>query len=652
MVFCLLLLAMVGIVGFFQFVQGFFSATISAILCLIAATVALGWYEQAALLFNAKMPEQAASISLVVIFAAAYFLPRLVIDSFVPGNVRVPFIVEKVGAGVMGLIAGLIATGIVAIAGEALPFGQTVGMYARFATADQTGEYAGQNGVLQDTKTFDVLTGEKFDPNDPTKARVWFAMDDLTVGLANKVTSETGSLANDRPLAAVHPDLIDEYYGQRLGIQVGAKHTAVNTDQIQPVTVKDVYTPPRPVPQVDGEITTMRNGAPPPPATVTADGDQIVLVVRMGFTGKYLADDADGIMRYSAGSFRLVTGEPDNGAPMQNYYPVATLDTRGTAVACRADDFLLSELSTPRTIDFVFVVDRDHVMSGDETKPPFHLPSGAFVEFKRYGVVDLSGKQVEFGPPPNSDKTPVIRKPAVDAILAKTDGLWTGAAPVVENSGSASAAGTSSQAGGNETPEAGPAASDHPLGDSGLSYVEIRASNKLAVPISCGTGNDSGPVQLSNGVGGELAGRKWALLAVSTDTPAKSLSEPQTDDVSELAVDPNNTLVQVQCTAPVSGSGSQMWAWGSRVSDFALADATGHTYPVIGVWATVQRSAEQYFVANYKNTDEKDHLQPIATQKGRPVNVWLAFEVPSGTPIAEIRFSAKTAVDNLNFKTP
>ena len=429
MIFSLVLVALCGVVAFFQYVQGFFSATISAILAMIAATVAMGWYEQVApLLFNAKIYDQAASVSLVVIFAAVYILPRLLIDSFVPGNVRVPFIVEKIGAGAMGLIVGLVSTGIVAVAADALPFGPTVGMYARFGTTDQKDpQYGGPSGQMLDTHNYDVFTGDKLDPDDPSKSHIWFGQDDLVVSLARKASGEDGSLAYDHSLATVHPDLLDEYYGQRLGIQPGAKHSAVNTDQSQQVTVKGIYTPPRPIPQVDGEPMSMRiSGSQPPPATVAADGDQIVVVVRLNFVGKDLADDTDNLLRYSAGAIRLVAGEPESGAAFKNYYPVATLDTRGTAVACRPDDFLLSDLGGARTIDFVFVVDRDHVMSGDENKPPFHLPPGTFVEFKRYAVCDLSGQIVQFGPPPNPDKTPVIRKPAVDLVLAKTDGLWTG----------------------------------------------------------------------------------------------------------------------------------------------------------------------------------------------------------------------------------
>jgi hypothetical protein len=155
-------------------------------------------------------------------------------------------------------------------------------------------------------------------------------------------------------------------------------------------------------------------------------------------------------------------------------------------------------------------------------------------------------------------------------------------------------------------------------------------------------------VQLPNGVGGELVRRQWQTLTVNTDTPMKKLGAGD-DNVQELAVDPNMVLVQVECTPPVSGAASDVWAWGKRVSDFALADATGKTFKCVGAWATVQRSAQHYLVVNYMDFDDQNHLQPLTVDKGRPVEVWLAFEVPAGTPIAEIRFSASTVLDNLNF---
>jgi hypothetical protein len=658
MVFSLLLFALVGIIAFFQYVQGFFSATISAILATVAAMVAMGWYEQVApLLFNAKVYEQAAAISLVVIFAVTYIVPRLIIDVLVPGNVRVPFIVEKVGAGLMGLIAALMATGIVAIAADALPFGPTVGMYSRFGVMDDKDKtYQAVNGPMQDTTAFDVFTGDKLSPDDPSLSHVWLRQDDLVAGLVRKVSADTGSLSNQHPFDSVHPDLLDELYGQRLGIQIGAKHVAVNTEQAQPVTVKGVYTPPRPIPQVDGEPTSMRpSGFTPPPPTVTTEADQIVLVVRMGFAGKELADEADGLMRYSAGAVRLVLGAPESGVEFKDYYPVATLDARGVAVAARPDDFLLSDLGSPRTVDFVFVVDRDHAMTGEENKPPFHLPNGSFVAFKRYGVVDLSGKQVEFGPPPNPDKTPVIRKTQIDTLLNKTDGIWTGASPVGEGGsggGAAAASGDNAQAGAGGQPENGAqAGGEHPVGDSGLSYVDIRSSAQLPVPVSCRNGDSDTNVSIPDtGVTGVLTHRQWSQLDITMTAPVETLGQPPSDVVQQLAVDPNTTLVQVECSAPVSGSLNSMWSWRSHLGDFALADATGKTYSCVGVWATAQKGASHYFVANYKNFDDRNHLAALPVPKGRPVNVWLAFQVPSGTPIAELRYSANTAVGDLNFK--
>jgi hypothetical protein len=627
MIFSAILFAVFAIVAFFHYTQGFFSATISAILVAIAAVVALGWYEQAApLLFNIKFYDQAASISLVVIFAVTYFVPRLICDSVIPGNVRVPFIVDKVGAAAMGIIAGLLSSGVVAIAADALPFGPTIGMYSRFDVTDKAGQYMGRSGQMQDTTLNDVVTADKLDPDNAD--HIWLRQDDLVAGLERQVTG-AGSLGTDQSFANVHPDLLDELYGQRLGIQIGANHSAVTTPQNHGVNVQGVFMPQRPLPQIDGENSQMGDREAVS-RTVKADPDQIVLVVRMSVNAKLFADSSDNMLRFSAGAVRLVAGQPDNGAPMKDYYPVATLNGTGVAVACRPDDFLFADQGQ-HTIDFVFVVDRDHVMAGEDSKPPFHLPQGTFFDFKRYSIIDLSGQTVNYGPPPNPDKNSMILRKAVADTLAKINGIWTGESGEV-SSGAVSAV------------------SGHLLGDSGLSYVDIKTSNQLPDPINAGTGNDNGTVQLTNGVGGTLHGRKWQQLSVSPTTPIDRLGLPVDDDIQALAVDPNNVLVQVHCMAPATGSLTEMWAWGQRVSDFALADATGHTYRCVGAWANVQIRAEHYLVCNYMNFDDRNLLQPIPSDRGRPEDVWLAFEVPAGTPIAEIRFSDRAVMDNLGLK--
>jgi len=512
MILSLMMFALTAVVAFFHYIQGFFSATISAILVVIAAVVAVAYHEQLApLLFSAKFYEQAESISLVVLFAAAYIIPRMVFDWAVPGNVRLPVLIDKIGAGAAGVVAGLLSVGILAIAAQALPFGPSIGMYSRFAVVDKTGiTYPGLNGQNQDTENHEVMVAETIDPDAPEKNHLWLWQDDLVNSLVKKVTGTAGSLAGDQPFEAIHPDWIDELFGQRLGIQVGAKHALVSTATSPTVNVTGVYAwpPQMALNQVDQELPMIRQSEEPLAPTVQYDpGSQVLLIVRTVFSGgKSIADEVDGSLRFSAGSVRLVVGRPEEGAPFRDYYPLATLDdsamgattsatdsgatsittdaataaeirrrlgTSGSfkligsaaageapaaqviafsavnpttgvitcaptsaaaiggsaiqanddvAIHCRIDDFLFADMGASRTVDFVLVVDKDHLVAGDANK--FTFPAGSFMEVKRYGQVDLTGKIVESGPPPaNPDKLSVMRKPGIQTSIAKLESV-------------------------------------------------------------------------------------------------------------------------------------------------------------------------------------------------------------------------------------
>ena len=65
----------------------------------------------------------------------------------------------------------------------------------------------------------------------------------------------------------------------------------------------------------------MRNGAAPLPPDVTADNDHVILVVRMDFSGKDLADDTDNLLRFSSGAVRLMTGQPDSAGTVRKLLP-------------------------------------------------------------------------------------------------------------------------------------------------------------------------------------------------------------------------------------------------------------------------------------------------------------------------------------------
>src|SRR5579884_3691550 len=137
MIFALAMLLVVGVITFFHYIQGFFSATLSAIIAVIAAVFALSYHETVVeTLLGGRMANQAHAMALLGLFALIYLLLRVVFDKAVPGNVRLPVLMDKVGAVVMGLIAGIFGAGIVAIAAQELPFRTAIAGYTRYPVDD------------------------------------------------------------------------------------------------------------------------------------------------------------------------------------------------------------------------------------------------------------------------------------------------------------------------------------------------------------------------------------------------------------------------------------------------------------------------------------------------------------------------------------
>src|SRR4051812_10419595 len=138
MILSLVILLFIAIVAYFHYVQGIWSASLSAICAVLAALIAFSYHEPVVnLLLKGKMADQAYSAMLIVLFVASYLILRVLFDKIVPGNVSVPLYVDKVGAAVMGLIAGIFSAGIFAIAVQAMPFGPSVGGFARYTTGDR-----------------------------------------------------------------------------------------------------------------------------------------------------------------------------------------------------------------------------------------------------------------------------------------------------------------------------------------------------------------------------------------------------------------------------------------------------------------------------------------------------------------------------------
>src|SRR4051812_6639235 len=122
MVLQILVILFIGGIAFFHYIQGFFSAAISAFLAILSAVVALSFQET---LIQGPLagvaPDWMPTLVLFGLFAVTYVVLRTIFDKLVPGNVRMPPLLEKVGGAVMGVVAAIFAVGICVIGLQQMP---------------------------------------------------------------------------------------------------------------------------------------------------------------------------------------------------------------------------------------------------------------------------------------------------------------------------------------------------------------------------------------------------------------------------------------------------------------------------------------------------------------------------------------------------
>jgi hypothetical protein len=435
-------LLFLGVV-FVHWLQGFFSAAISAVIAVLAAVLAFSWHEY---IVDKLLKGQAANIAhamvLVALFAAIYLILRIIFDKAVPNGITLPNALDRVGGGLMGLVAAAFSVGIFAIAVQELPFGPAVAGYTKYDAADIDAQQPGTSGGGQNQRgsNFDELHSNVAGSFDEADRKQMFPM--VIPGVDEIVTdavyhlSSTGSLQGSQPLADVHPDFLQEMFGQRIGIQAGAQHVTMNIPGApeKAVVIGGLYTltrfsadgvPPSGADarKVDGQYYGARpQGVTAPVKSVlsksvvtgkigtneTKEGvDYIIpasdkmmfLVVRITF-GPDAADKHE-LVRISPGSIRLVAQfKGTNGAAEpHDYYPLGMLEPGKPypmIYVDKPDDYLFVQM--PRDaghragVDAVFLVEKDLVVSKDKKKI---ADPNAFIEVKRMFHEDLGDKAIK-----------------------------------------------------------------------------------------------------------------------------------------------------------------------------------------------------------------------------------------------------------------
>ena len=414
MLLSVIIIVLLGLVAYFHFAQGLFAATVSAVCAGIAALMAFSYHETVnARYTGGGMAAYGNAVILVGLFALIYIILRVVVDNMMPGNVRYPVALDKIGAAVMGLVAGFFGTAIIAIAAQELPFGPKVLMYSPYPTEDieiVVPRYLSQiYGIEQgeDTWNFDQISElKRIDTPEAAEARqeLWLPVDTWFLSLVSKL-SDQGALAGQR-FDDVYPDFKTATFGHRLGMQRAATQVALNLQEgKEQVTVPYVFRAttegdnaqfPGGIPQAAGDTGNHRTVD----ANLRPSGGTTLLVLRVNFASA--AADDGGYVRFSPGTCRLVIAG-------RQYYPIATLDSGRVAVHHLPDDYLLAQEGA----DLIYEVETGSAIVNEN-----ELAAGAFFEFKRFGRVDLSGKRI-YSVITQSPLTHVLRKYLVQEAISQ-----------------------------------------------------------------------------------------------------------------------------------------------------------------------------------------------------------------------------------------
>lgn len=617
---------------FFHFLQGFFSATLSAIFAVVSAVLALSYHETVVeKLLGGKMADYAHALVLLALFAVIYLILRIIFDNVVKGDVRVPAGLNKAGAVVMGIIAAVFATGVMAVAAEELPFNISIGQFARYDVQDDRYVVVPLGRSLDRTEYNELNNGKpgEFGTEGSGHGVPILPVDNILVGAVDKLAD--GSLSAGKPLESVHADFLDELFGQRMGIEPGASHVAINLPDkhLNAMQVIGLYTQLIPTAnQKDAEFAKLRSGGALKP--IAFDANKMFLIVRVAFDPQ-AADQKDRVFRFSPGSARLQAylSRTESGSPgYVDFYPVGTMQNASTLMLNKPDDYLFVQLSDhPQGVDLVYLVPKRDF----EKKAPREengLP-GAFIEVKRLARVDISGEEVKNGPASNPDFNP-LRKPL---IVEPTPVAETPPAPEPAPAPAPAPTPSPDTPAPTPTPTPAPAA-----GTSGFQFQQAAISAAVPFTVTAPAGSDGTFVSVPGGTasGANVTGGKLKMANVDS-TPAE---QTQPMKVTQFVVPEGQAMVQVSGVP----AGTMPWQFNNEPDQYELVDSTGKKYQPSGVFAAYTAKGVARLYLRFVDTTTVSGAAP-PDDAGPATKVILFYLVPSGTSLTEFDDHGKKSND-------
>ncbi|MEM1209043.1 MAG: hypothetical protein AAGI54_07220 [Planctomycetota bacterium] len=311
--------------------QGLFSSLLHLVVTIVAGALALClWEPIATRMLGAGIAPMAWAIALILPFAVALVLLRLLSDRLIRGNVQHQPILSWVFGGALGLFSGILSAGIVVIGLGFMPYTPDLGGVQPYAIATTN------NAVV----------------DNPGGGQLWVPVDDMTEGFYDYLSR--GAFGTSTPLAQYQPDLAQQAHLSRLALDENASRTA-HPDN---VAVASLLAHPVQVAGLPDDIAATLGTA------YQRSGYQLlVLETEWDNTGAATTYDRDATARVFWNQVRLVTDADSTGKPASVYGPVGITQedvTTGERVYRPWDDAETYAFATRKEpLVFLFLVPDD-----------------------------------------------------------------------------------------------------------------------------------------------------------------------------------------------------------------------------------------------------------------------------------------------------
>jgi hypothetical protein len=192
----LLLLVLIIAITMIYSMQGVYSALIMAVLTICCASLAIGSYDYVAMEYVAPnfKPAFAHAGAMALLFAVPLLVLRLIADSVLKRSPLLPTMVDKVGGAAVGLVIGLVTTGMIGLITQLIPFGFGAFGYARIPVV-LIDDAQDEEGNIAEPTPLD------FDENE-----LWLSPDRFAANVAGLMSD--GLFSGKRSLNAENPDMV------------------------------------------------------------------------------------------------------------------------------------------------------------------------------------------------------------------------------------------------------------------------------------------------------------------------------------------------------------------------------------------------------------------------------------------------------------